>query len=168
MFFLSLYVLTLKGVCTGDNVFHYERIQNIVKKGSLSMPEGKYDFDKQRWLRVFMAKGRNGRVYLTLGDGLSFAALPFALVGNIVQRDKDAGVHEGRIEERPEDSLSYLRKSPSAFFAALVNPLVMAVVVLVFFNFCLRIGDTVEGAFIASVLLGTGTILWPYSSTFWT
>lgn len=169
LLFLTLYVLTLKGICTGDNVFHYERIQNIIKRGSLTMPEGKYDFAKQRWLRVFMAEGRDGKLYLTLGDGLSIAALPFALVGNIIERAIDVSAYESKIEEpAPKLNLFYLRKLPSAFFAALVNPVVMALTLLIFFNFCLRIEGRVGSAFIASVLLGIGTILWPYSSTFWT
>jgi 4-amino-4-deoxy-L-arabinose transferase-like glycosyltransferase len=169
LFFLSLYILTLKGICTGDNGFHYDRIQNIIKNGSLSMPEGKYDFDKQKWLQVFMAKGRDGRAYLTLGDGLSIASLPFGLVGNLVERTVDVSTYQSKIEEPGQRrNLFYLRKMPSVFFATLINPVVMALTVLVFFNFCLRIRNAFEGAFIATVLLGMGTILWPYSSTFWT
>lgn len=133
------------------------------------MPEGKYDFDKQRWLRVFMAEGRDGKLYLTLGDGLSIAALPLALVGNIIERAVDVSAYESKLaESAPKLNLFYLRKLPSAFFAALVNPVVMALTLLIFFNFCLRIEGRVGSAFVASVLLGTGTILWPYSSTFWT
>ena len=169
LLFLSLYILTLKGICAGDNVFHYERIQNIIKKGSLSMPEGKYDFDKQKWLRVFMAEGRDGKVYLTLGDGLSIAALPFALVGNIIERTVDVSAYESKIgESAPKLNLFYLRKLPSAFFAALINPFAMALTVLIFFNFCLKITDAPGSAFVGSLLLGAGTILWSYSSTFWT
>ena len=169
LLFLTLYVLTLKGICTGDNVFHYERIQNIIKRGSLSMPEGKYDFDKHRWLRVFMAEGRDGKLYLTLGDGLSIAALPFALVGNIIERTVDVSAYESKIEESaPKLNLFYLRKLPSAFFTALINPFAMALTVLIFFNFCLKITDAAGSAFVGSLLLGIGTILWPYSSTFWT
>jgi len=169
LLFLSLYVLTLKGVCTGDNVFHYERVQNIIKNGSLSMPEGKYDFDKQRWLRGFMAEGRDGKLYLTLGDGLSIAALPFALVGNMIERAVDVSPYESKMEESaPKLNPFYLRKLPSAFFTALINPFAMALTVLIFFDSCLRMEGVFRSAASASVLLGIGTILWPYSSTFWT
>lgn len=171
--FLSLYILTMKGICTGDNVFHYERIQNIIKKGSLDMPEGKYDFDKQKWLRVFMAKGKNGKVYLTLGDGLSIAALPFAFIGNIIEKIVDVTVYYAKIEEAKQkgdigEMIFYLRKLPSSFFSSLINPIIMALTVLVFFNFCLRLTKSVDKAFSTSILLGSGTIIWTYSSTFWT
>lgn len=167
LLFLTLYILTLKGICTGDNVFHYERIQNIIKKGSLSMPEGKYDLEKQRWLRVFMAEGRDGNLYLTLGDGFSIAALPFAFIGNVIE-EGHVTAYEASTQERPQDELFYLRKLPSVFFSALVNPFAVALSLLIFFNFCLRTECAVRSAFLASVLLGIGTILWPYSSTFWT
>jgi len=171
--FLSLYTLTMKGICTGDNVFHYERIQNIIKKGTLDMPGGKYDLDKQKWLRVFMAKGKNGKVYLTLGDGLSIAALPSAFIGNVMEKIIDVSAYYAKIEEAKqkgdiEKMTFYLRKLPSSFFSSLINPIIMALTVLVFFNFCLRLTKSLDNAFITSILLGSSTIIWAYSSTFWT
>jgi 4-amino-4-deoxy-L-arabinose transferase-like glycosyltransferase len=44
----------------------------------------------------------------------------------------------------------------------------MALLVLIFYNFALSLTENPRSAFLASFLLGTGTILWPYSSTFWT
>ena len=173
LYLLSLYIITMKGVCTGDNVFHYDRVQNIVKEGNLSMPKEKYDFDKQPWLRVFMAKGKTGEVYLTLGDGLSIAAVPFGLVGNIIEKLVDVSLLQTKMEEAKQEGnvaemIYYLRKLPSAFFSALINPVIMALTVLIFFNFCLRITNSITKAFLASILLGNSTIIWVYSSTFWT
>ncbi len=173
VFFVSLYVVTMKGICTGDNVFHYDKIQNIIKNGSLSMPEGKYDFDKHKWLRVFMAEGRDGRIYLTLGDGLSLAATPFASIGNVIEKIIDVSIIKQRIAEASEkgnvgELLFNLRKLPSAFFSALINPVVMGLTVLLFFNFSFSLTHSISKSFLSSIILGTGTIIWAYSSTFWT
>jgi len=167
--FLSLYVITLKGVCTGDNLFHFERVQNIVEGGGFAMPEGKYDLGEHRWLRVFLAEGRGGRIYLTLGDGLSLAAVPFALLGKAMSKLTQAtpDLPKADVDDSRPD-LSTLRKHPRALFTTLVNPVVMALFVLIFYNFVQSLADNPRSALLASFLLGTGTILWPYSSTFWT
>ncbi len=133
------------------------------------MPDGKYDLAKQRWLRIFLAEGRDGRIYLTLGDGLSLAAVPFALLEKAIS--SLTGGTQDLMKARVEDSqldLSTLRKHPVALFPASINPAVMALLVLIFYNFALSLTDNPRSAFLASFFLGTGTILWPYSSTFWT
>ena len=58
VYFLTLYIVTIQGIQSGDNIFHYERTQNILKNHSFSMPEGKYDFSKQPWLRCWMKEER--------------------------------------------------------------------------------------------------------------
>ncbi len=177
--FLSLYVLTMKGIQMRDNVLHYERAQNIVESGALSMPDGRHDPDTDFWSKFFMARGRDGRVYLTLGDGLSLAAVPLVLVGDLLDgaigarpaemalQDIDDARH-ARDSALVDERMRSLRDLPSAFFATLVNPIATALTVLLFFRLCHELTGSSREAFCGSVLLGAGTITWVYSSTFWT
>jgi hypothetical protein len=177
--FLSLYVLTMKGMCIRDDVLHYERTQNIINAGSLSMPGQRYGRGAQPWLKFFASPGKDGRLYLTLGDGLSLAAVPLGLLGNVVGRAAVPASYEQVLQgidqerrtgspEALEARMRALRRMPSAFFAALINPIVMALTVLLFFNFCLALTASLRKAWWGCLVLGTGTIIWAYSSTFWT
>jgi len=49
-----------------------------------------------------------------------------------------------------------------------MNSLFMALTVLIFFNFCYLLTNSLKKSFISSLLLGNATILWVYSSSFWT
>lgn len=48
LFFLCLYVLTLKSVLTGDEMMHYDLVQRIVTTGRGDLPRGKYDPERSR------------------------------------------------------------------------------------------------------------------------
>lgn len=173
VYFLTLYIFTIQGIQSGDNVFHYERTQNILKKHSFSMPEGKYDFSKQPWLRCWMKEGKDSRIYLILPDGLSIASIPFTFIGNLIEKSGKFAVYEDEKNEawangNPTRMIEYLNKLPSAFFSVVLNSFLLALTVLIFFNFCYLFTDSLEKAFVSSVLLGNATILWAYSSNFWT
>jgi hypothetical protein len=67
-----------------------------------------------------------------------------------------------------ERMIYYLNILPSAFFSVAMNSLLMALTVLIFFNFCYLLTSSLKKSFISSILLGNSTILWVYSSSFWT
>jgi hypothetical protein len=173
LYFLCLYIITIQGIQSGDNTLHYHRTQNILKNNSLSMPEGKYDFKKQPWLINWMKEGKEGRIYLTLPDGLSIASVPLTFFGNLIEKTSYYGEYREKMNKawkngKPEKEIYYLNKLPSAFFSVMINPIVIALTVLIFFNFCYLLSNSLNKAFISSILLGNATILWVYSSNFWT
>lgn len=173
VYFLTLYIVTIQGIQSGDNVFHYERTQNILKNHSFSMPEGKYDFSKQPWLRCWMKEGKDGRIYLIIPDGLSLTSIPFTFIGNLIEKSEKFAIYEDEKNEAWDNGnstkmIEYLNILPSAFFSVVLNPFLLALTVLIFFNFCYLLTDSLKKAFVSSILLGNATILWVYSSNFWT
>lgn len=173
LYLFSLYIITIQGIQSGDNVFHYERTQNILKNHSFSMPEGKYDFNKQPWLRCWMKEGKNGRIYLILPDGLFIASVPFTFFGNLIEKAGNYAMYEEKMNEawangNPTKMIYYLNILPSAFFSIIANSFLIALTVLIFFNFCYLLTNSLKKSFISSILLGNATILWVYSSGFWT
>jgi hypothetical protein len=169
-FFLSIYLLTYKGIDAGDDIFHYEVAKNFVRTGRLALPEGKYDLNKQRWLKVVMSVGRGGHVYLTLPPGLALASIPLGYIGNFIENHTDVIQYNEVINSKNADDytkVSFIRKLPSAFFIGLINPIVSALTVLILFLFGQEIVKSPSKALIGSFLFGLGTIIWPYSSNYW-
>lgn len=173
LYFLTLYIITIQGIQSGDNVFHYDRTQNILKNHSFSMPEGKYDFNKKPWLRCWMKEGKDGRIYLILPDGISIVSVPFTFLGNLLEKTCNYDKYEDKMNEawangNPTRMIYYLNILPSAFFSVVLNSFLMALTVLIFFDFCYLLANSLKKSFISSILLGNATILWAYSSNFWT
>jgi hypothetical protein len=163
-FFLSIYLLTYKGIDAGDDIFHYEVAKNFVRTGRLALPEDKYDLNKQRWLKVFMEVGRGGHVYLTLPPGLALASIPLGYIGNVIENHTDVIQYNEVINSKNTDDytkVSFIRKLPSAFFIGLINPIVSALTVLILFLFGQEIVKSSTKALIGSFLFGLGTIIWP-------
>jgi hypothetical protein len=173
VYFLTLYIVTIQGIQSGDNVFHYERTQNILKNHSFSMPEGRYNFNKKPWLRSWMKEGKDGRIYLILPDGLSIASIPFSFLGNFIEKTGNYDEYRKKINEawesnQPGKMIYYLNKLPSSFFSVVMNSFLLALTIIIFFNFCYLLTNSLKKAFVSSILLGNATILWVYSSNFWT
>jgi hypothetical protein len=166
LFFLCLYVLTFKGISTGDNLLHYDLVLNTVTSGQFSLPVDRYDLDKQRYLKPYVSEGLNGRLYLTLPPGLALASIPTGLIGVALECLRDASEAPRIVAVRRD--LAEVRATPSAFITALINPLVSAMIIVVFFWMVSGIAESVEWALLLSIMLGLSTIVWPYSTTYWT
>jgi hypothetical protein len=78
--FLSLYVLTYKGVSAGDDVFHVVAVKSWLS-GRLALPDVLGEGLPRTPHAMFVAKGRDDRVYLSLPPGLALASMPFAVAG---------------------------------------------------------------------------------------
>jgi len=167
VFFLCLYTLTFKGICTGDNLLHYHVVENLIEHGEFSLPDERYDIRKQPYLKFFAAEGLDGRLFLTLPPGLALASIPLCSVGVALEvLTQPGGVTSGE-HEKSRRSLSEIRTKPSAFFAGLINPLASALLVVASFRFARLITQSPTQSLILSATLGLGTIVWPYSSTYW-
>ena len=172
LLFLSLYLLTLKGVSTGDDLLHYDLVQNFVGSGSLHLPPGKYDPETHRGMDPFVARGRDGHVYLGLPNGLALASVPLGALG------RAADLRWGFMEtadpltqtdkEGLRAAMAKLRRSPSALLTAATNSVASAMTVTLFFALALQLGGSVRDALRVTLLLGVATVVWPYSTNYWT
>ena len=183
LYFLILYIITTQGIQSGDNILHYEKTYNFIKNGSLSLPDV-YNPEGMKFGSGWYIVGKNGKIYtFSQADGLSIAAIPLCFIGTMIDKlqhvehlkvEADEIWEKFKIEESPEVCLSYdirrsnlINKLPSTFFSVLTNSFAMAILVLIFFNFCYRLTDSKEKAFISTLLLGNASIIWVYSGTFW-
>jgi len=166
LFFLCLYVLTFKGICTGDNLLHYDLVMNAITTGQPTLPDDLYDLDKQRFLKPYASEGLDGRLYFTLPPGLALASVPTGALGVVIENLTEKLEVADELPARR--NMAEVRAKPSAFFTGLVNPLVSALLIALFFWMVSGIADSVEWATVLSLMLGLSTIIWPYSSTYWT
>lgn len=183
LYFLTLYIITMQGLKSGDNFYHYEKAYNFIKNGSLSLPDA-YNPEGMKFGSAWYKVGKNGKIYTSSqADGLSIASIPFCFVGTVIDKlqhiehlkvEADGIWAKFKVEESKEVRSSYnlrhfnlITGLPSAFFSTLTNSFAMAFLVLIFFNFCYRLTKSKEKAFISSLLLGNASIIWVYSGTFW-
>jgi hypothetical protein len=164
IFFLSLYLLTANGrIDSGDGEAIYQMTRSIVEKHTFAIPppppeEKFYDsFGREIPQQLldgggaYGAWGAEGHYYSKYGIGQSLIAIPLYLGGLVL----------GRVVPYP--SIHFLTR----FSTALLNPLVSAVVCVLVFGFCTRLGFPTRSAFTLTLVYGLGTIAWPYSKTFY-
>jgi hypothetical protein len=170
LLFVSLYALTLKGLTIADDLLHYDLAQYLVASGHPYLPPGKYS--EKQGMRFFVARGRDNQLYLGLPNGLAFASVPFAAFGHAVDGWTHAGEPTNPLSETSEDAIREamhaLRRRPSALITTAINPLVSAATVALLFLLACRLTPSVHAAFRVTLLLGLATIVWPYSSNYWT
>ena len=172
-FFAAVYLLTFRGLSTGDNVYHYEFVKSILQRQQLSFPLNNTLLATDRNFSPFFAIGRDDKPYMTLPPGMAVTSLPLASLGFLIENIIGNNSHEteGDITEKQIDISTVIRKlgsTPSAIMAAMVNPLAMALLMVVFFLFSNRLGGNRKRALVLTMLLGCCSIIWPYSSSYWT
>ncbi len=172
-FFAALYLLTFRGISVGDNVFHYEFVKSILQRQQLSLPLNNRFLMTDRSTSLFFARGRDDKPYLTLPPGLAVASLPLASLGFLIENITTDNSHETTEEDTEKGvdisaAIRELGSTPSASMAAMVNPLAMALLTLVFFLFSNRLGGNGKQALVLTMLLGCCSVIWPYSSSYWT
>lgn len=172
-FFLSLYILTFKGIVAGDNIFHYESAKNFIKTGSFSLPKSIYTnpANKERLNPFFLSEGVDGKIYLALPQGLSIASVPIGSIGLIVENTVNKKSFEKFFYNENFDhrlTMYVLRKLPSAFFIALINPIISALTILIFYKFCFSLTHSYKRSILFSTVLGLSSVLWSHSSIYWT
>ncbi len=171
-FFAAIYLLTFRGLSVGDNVYHYEFVKSILQRQQLSLPLNNELLATDRSTSLFFARGRDDKPYLTLPPGLAVASLPLGSLGFLIESifgDNSNVTEEQNTEKGTEISAAIaVRSTPSATMAAMVNPLAMALLTVVFFLFSNRLSNSRKRALVLTLLLGCCTIIWPYSSSYWT
>jgi 4-amino-4-deoxy-L-arabinose transferase-like glycosyltransferase len=172
-FFLALYILTFRGVSVGDNVFHYEFTKSVLVRQQLSLPVSDQLLQTDRSFSPFFAIGRDERPYSTLPPGLVIASMPLGSIGFLIESISEGEpIQVDSVNTEPRfdigAAIADIRDSPSGFMTGLINPIISALMLVVFFSFSARIGRDSPRAFILTMLLGCCTIVWPYSTTYWT
>ncbi len=172
-FFAAVYLLTFRGISVGDNVYHYEFVKSILQRQQLSLPLNNTLLATDRNFSPFFAIGRDDNPYLTLPPGLAVASLPLGSLGFLIENitaDNSNETEDENIGKGVDISaaIAELRSTPSAIMTAMVNPLAMALLMVVFFNFSEQLGGNRKRALILTLLLGCCSIIWPFSSTYWT
>jgi hypothetical protein len=172
LLFLSLYLLTLKGVSTADDLMHYDLVQSFVGSGCLHLPPGKYDPETHPGMDPFVARGRGGHVYLGLPNGLALASVPLGGLGRIADLRWSSIEAADPLAQGDEDGfraeMAKLRRRPSALLTAATNPVASAITVALFFALAMQLGGSVRDALRVTLLLGVATVVWPYSTNYWT
>jgi hypothetical protein len=164
IFSLSLYLLTANGrIDSGDGEAIYQVTRSMVEKRAFYIPpppseEKFYDsFGKEIPQELldgggaYGAWGADGHYYSKYGIGQSLIAIPLYLGGLIL----------GRVVTSP--GVHFLTR----FSTAMLNPLVSALVCVLVFGFCTRLGFPTGSAVTLTLVYGLGTIAWPYSKTFY-
>lgn len=172
-FFTAMYMLTFRGLSIGDNVYHYEFVKSIIQRQQLSLPLNNTLLATDRSMSLFFAFGRDDKPYMTLPPGLAVASLPLGSLGFLIENITTDNSNETEDENSGKGvdisaAIRELGTTPSATMAAMVNPLAMAFLMVVFFLFSHRLGGSRKRALVLTMLLGCCSIIWPYSSTYWT
>jgi 4-amino-4-deoxy-L-arabinose transferase-like glycosyltransferase len=167
---LPLYLLSYKGITAGDDLYHYAAVKRWVQCGRTDLPAS-LDPDKNRVHGFFVAKGRDGRLFLALPPGLALASVPLGLIGEAVEvaTGNATGVPDvlSFVSADPSAHFRALRGQPSAFFVGLVSPLATAAMVALFFGLATALSRDKRSALATTALLGLSTAMWPYATTYW-
>ncbi len=157
--FLVLYVgLTRGRFISTDEIQVYQVTQSIWERGSLaiSSPEA--------------PRGRDGHRFAVVNSGISIAAVPLYAAGKAVEYVlKSVGgetllsAFSGPVTERPGDRWG---GEPGIFFVNLFNCFVTAAICALFYCFSRRLGCSVNGSLVSSILLGLTTYIAPFSTGF--
>lgn len=164
IFFLSLYLLTANGrIDSGDGEAIYQVTRSMVEKRAFAIPppppeEKSYDLFGREIPQELLAGGgaygtwgADGHYYSKYGIGQSLIAIPLYLGGLILRKVV------------PSPGIHLLTR----FSTAMLNPLVSALVCVLVFGFCTRLGFPARSAVTLTMVYGLGTIAWPYSKTFY-
>jgi hypothetical protein len=103
-------------------------------------------------------KGIDGQFYSKFGIAQSLAAIPFYILGKLV------GPYVDGITIR--DSDGNIRVTPSIFPVFLVNVISSAGTCALLFLICVDLGARRKSALFLTFCLGTGTVVWHYSTMF--
>jgi len=156
--FFALYALTSSGnaFSVPDEFEVYFQTEHLADAGDLSVPQT-LSLGQEGQSIFFGELGLDGRPYAPYGPGVAFLIAPFHLAGRFVARV--AGVHRAPLPAGIawEFLVGGITALAMAFAAALA--------VAGFRRACLALGASPNHATLLAIVLGAGTVLWPYGTT---
>ncbi|MFH2066217.1 MAG: phospholipid carrier-dependent glycosyltransferase [Pseudomonadota bacterium] len=131
------------------------------------------------WEGFGLPRGLDGRRYSLFGPTESILLVPFIKIAKMINKTEwyhheainiplsfyiDDGLFKFITNQKPD----VLKKQAHALrtICSWFNVIVCALVVMVFFLITEQMTSSLESAFIVSIILAFGTLLWPYSGTF--
>jgi hypothetical protein len=141
LLFFSIYLFTMSGqIRYGDEIVKYRVAQSIVDRGEFSIRRTQMKNDI----------GTGGQTYSAYELGQSVAMVPLYALGKAANR------------VFPQSDVNLLGQ----LFVGLLNPLVCALVCVIFFKSCRGFAYSQRTSIILTLILGLSTIVWPYSKGF--
>ncbi len=174
LFTLCLIVYTLTaygGIRSTDSEIVFRTAQAMLDEGSLAVSEGVL------WEGFGLAQGIDGRYYSIFGPTQSLMMVPFIMAAEAV--NASSWIQRFSVPIHPSHqvgqglfyyvgSVKPVDLQPHALRAAVsvFNVIVSALTVLVFWFLLVTLGHSSRTATLTAVLLAFGSLLWPYSGTF--
>jgi len=142
--FLILYFATMHGFLSLDGETMFLQTQSLVERGSLAA-------ENEILRGMNAAPGRDGRMHPIYDLGQPVLGIPFYLAGKAAAAIAPAGIHPAFVKR---------------FFVNLAGPAMGALACLFLFHLLVRLRIPLGAASIATVLFGAGTLIWPYTATY--
>ena len=175
LFLLSLVtyaLLSYGGVRSPDSEIVFRTAEALATRGSFALEK-----DLELWPGFGAPVGRDGRRYSIFGPGQAIVAAPLVTLGQLADRTRWYEGHERLVpisHYQGRGFLDYLaRRIPAdvephalRFQVAMLNALVTAATVVVFFVILLELTGSAAAAGSVAFLAAFGTLLLPYSGTF--
>ncbi|GEM_PF-180243 len=149
LLFLSVYLLTAAGhFFSTDHVATYFTAQSLVEHGTLA-------------IRPILdtVRGVDGRYYATFGIGQSLVSIPLYVLGSAVDHASSPEVRRllGGMD------LGQWGGTVPIFFVSLLNQIVMPLVCVLVFLFCLELGFSQKVSLASTSIFGFATSAWVYA-----
>lgn len=143
LFLLSVFILTAGGrVASSDETAFFLETQSLVEHGTLAIPDS---------IVSNASYGKDGRLYVGGGIGYTLMSVPFYTVGKWCVT----------LLPIPEAYQTFILKG----FFSLANQFICALIGLLFFVFCRRLGYSAKGSFFLTAALLFSTNLFPYAKS---
>ncbi len=151
VFFLSVYLITVRGYYGGDHFLSYMTAESLVRERTLALSERTSVVseirDQQKRRLAKRNPGLDGRKYTYYGIGLALVMVPFYLTGHLLSQI---------VPSLPHDYLTM-------FAVSCTNAVITALTCVVFMHYARRFCFSLRLAFILAVLYGFGTMAWNYA-----
>ncbi len=164
-------VMSYGGIRSPDAEIVFRTTEALSTKSTFAVSE------QLSWLEFGLPRGIDGKRYSIFGPGQAIAAIPFYLAANELERtgwyadlpsfvpvsfNINKGLSAFVNKRTPND----LRPHSIRAITALLNPVISSICVLIFFLLMYEVTGSDISALITSIVFAFGTLLLPYSGTF--
>ena len=162
---------TYGGIRSPDSEIVFRSSEALVSHGSVAIEQG------LEWKGFGLAKGVDGKEYSIFGLGQVLAAAPLVVIGRSLAETgffsentfpipisfyEDDGLQHFSLGQSPPDR----NNQGVRWVAAQLNIVISALTVVLFYLTAFRLAGNPAPALFAALIYGFGTLVWPYSGTF--